>query len=226
MHVSPPSKHPDMKTTITVDVVGVVNNAHVTVQGEGGLDLEEGRLELALGADRAPAHWDLALLPALCFDPLLVMAGGAIAVPEGDLPAYFRSRIDLFDENERAMAEMVLSGEIERTPEGIGIVGQLLQCETRFEMGEGAASFQVPLQMVLLEGGRNRILMARGTRFSTRRGSDYWAMAAAWLRGVDPIPGGKGQALEVRSLDVDRVSNSGMIMRACIGGMRRDLPPK
>ena len=169
---------------------------------------------------RAPADWDLALLPVLGLDPLLAMAGGAVVVPEGDLAVDFRTRVDLFDENNRAMGEMDLSGQVGKTLDGIGTVARFHRCDTRFEMGERMTCFRGPSQTVLLGGGSNRILMARATDFSTGRGNGYRATGTAWWHGADPVRGGEDQLLEVQSLDFGHVSESRMTMRARLGMKR------
>ena len=205
-----------MKTSIGIDIAGCFNNAHVNVRGQGWLDPESGRLDLSLEANRAPAHWDLALLPVVGLDPLLAMAGGVVPVPaEGDVPAPFRSRSDLFDENDREMGEMVLSGEIRREGDGVEVAGQLLRCETRLEMGEAVGSVEVPSLIAVMPAGPDRILLACGTGITTRRGNGYWAAGTSWMRGADP--GSQEQIVGIRSTDLDRASDSRVIMRASIG---------
>jgi len=125
-----------------------------------------------LESDRAAAHWDPALLPVLEFDPLPAIAGGVISVPQEVVdPVPFRSRADLFDENDREMGEMILSGEIRAAGDGIEVAGQLLRCETQFELGEEVARVGGPSRMAVFPAGANRIVMARRVGLSTRRGN-------------------------------------------------------
>jgi len=101
--------------------------------------------------------------------------------PGGDgVLAPLGSRADLFDENDREMGEMVLSWEISRQGEGIEVAGQLLRCDVGFEMGEVVASVDVPSRMAVLPAGSDRILTARGTNLSTRRGNGYWSTMTLW----------------------------------------------
>jgi len=203
-----------MKTAIRIDIAGCVNNAHVQVRGQGWLDPAEGQLELSLEADRAPAHWDLALLPVLGLDPLMVMAAGIVPMPaDDDVPVPFRSRADLFDENDREMGEMVMSGTIRRAGDGLAVRGQLLRCETRLEMGEEVVSVEVPSPMILLPAGPNRVVISRATSLSTRRGNGYWVAGTSWMRLPGSAPGGDEQILEVRSINLDRASDSRVIAR-------------
>jgi len=204
-----------MKIPISLDVAGVVNNAHVHVNGQGWIDPGHGRLELDLEADRAVAHWDLPLLPVLGLDPLLAMAAGVVPVPqEADVPAPFRSRADLFDECDREMGGMVLSGEIRREGDGIQVAGQLLRCDVRFEMGEAVASVDTPARVAVIPAGADRILIARAMGLCTRRGNGYWAAGTSWMRGAVPVS--DEHIVEVRSVDLDRDSDSGVIAHASL----------
>jgi len=56
-------------TSIGIDIAGCVNNLHVAVNGQGWFDPDQGRLELDPETDRAPAHWDLALVPVCLLKP-------------------------------------------------------------------------------------------------------------------------------------------------------------
>jgi len=204
-----------MKIPISIDIAGCVDNVHVNVRGEGWLDPEDGEIEIELEADRAAAHWDLALLPVLGLDPMLAMAAGIVPVPaDGDVPAPFRTRANLFDENDREMGEMVLSGEIRGDKGGIEVAGQLLRCETRFEMGEIIASVAVPALMAVLPAGESRIVTARGLDFSTRRGNRYWSGGTSWIRGRDCATD-ESRTIRFDSVDVDRVFGSKSAVCSC-----------
>jgi len=207
-----------MKTSIGIDITGCVNNANVNVQGTGWLDPDQGRLELELEADRAPAHWDLALLPILGFDPLLAMAAGVIPVPaEGDLPATFRSRADLFDENDREMGEMVLSGEVSPAGDGIEVRGQLLRCKVRFEMGERVAAVEAAGRIAAIPAGPDRHILTRFASLDTSRGNAYWATCSSRVQGAvaEDYTGKEAWTLEMLAVELERPAGGKAVLKAC-----------
>ena len=155
---------------ISIDIAGCVNNVHVNVKGRGSLDPEASALYLELESDRNTVHWDLALLPVCSFDPLLAMAGGAVGVPEeGIPPVAFRSWADIFDDNDREMGRIVVSGQVNQALGELEVGGQILECRTRFEIGELISTVAAPTRLAVLRSPADRFELSRTASFATLR---------------------------------------------------------
>jgi len=163
------------------DLTGCVNGAPAGLRIEGSVARREVRFEIEVTPPGEPLLWDEQILALAAIDPIVLLSMGSDTTRRDSAPEIFRVESGLFDDGEKAVGRLVLSGCWSFEDGKIVVRAQLVEGWMNFEPMERVTQVAASSPMSVLATEAGNVVTTRTWAVETSRGNSY--SGASIMRG-------------------------------------------